>query len=95
MRSLSIFGVTGSIGEQTVDLICRGRGAAFRTVALTGGRNIARLAEIARLLRAEIAVCADPPPTCPPCATPWPGPRPRPPPARRRSPRPPTAPPTG
>ncbi|MBP9183894.1 MAG: 1-deoxy-D-xylulose-5-phosphate reductoisomerase, partial [Fuscovulum sp.] len=61
MRSLSIFGVTGSIGEQTVDLICRAGGAqAFRTVALTGGRNIARLAEIARLLRAEIAVCADP-----------------------------------
>lgn len=61
MRSLSIFGVTGSIGEQTVDLILRAGGAeAFRTVALTGGRNIARLAEIARLLQAEIAVCADP-----------------------------------
>jgi 1-deoxy-D-xylulose-5-phosphate reductoisomerase len=61
MRSISIFGVTGSIGEQTVDLICRAGGAqAFRTVALTGGRNIARLAELARLLQAEIAVCADP-----------------------------------
>ena len=61
MRSISIFGVTGSIGEQTVDLICRAGGAqAFRTVALTGGRNIARLAELARALHAEIAVCADP-----------------------------------
>ena len=61
MLSLSIFGVTGSIGEQTVDLILRGGGPqAFRTVALTGGRNIARLAEIARLLRAELAVCSDP-----------------------------------
>jgi 1-deoxy-D-xylulose-5-phosphate reductoisomerase len=60
MRSVSIFGVTGSIGEQTVDLLLRAGGAeAFRVVALTGGRNLARLAEIARLLRAEVAVCAD------------------------------------
>lgn len=60
MRSLSIFGATGSIGEQTVDLIRRAGGAeAFRIVALTGGRNIARLAEMARELRAEVAVCSD------------------------------------
>lgn len=60
MRSLSIFGATGSIGEQTVDLLQRAGGAeAFRVVALTGGRNIARLAEMARELRAEVAVCAD------------------------------------
>ena len=60
MRSLSIFGATGSIGESTFDLIKRAGGAqAFRTVALTGGRNVARLAEMARELRAEIAVCAD------------------------------------
>lgn len=60
MRSLSIFGATGSIGEQTVDLLLRAGGPdAFRVVALTGGRNIARLAEMARELRAEIAVCAD------------------------------------
>ncbi len=32
--------------------------AAFRTVALTGGRNVARLAEMARALRAEVAVTA-------------------------------------
>ncbi len=61
MRSVSIFGATGSIGEQTVDLLQRAGGAeAFRIVALTGGRNIARLAEMARALRAEVAVCADP-----------------------------------
>ncbi|MBN8630416.1 MAG: 1-deoxy-D-xylulose-5-phosphate reductoisomerase [Rhodobacterales bacterium] len=61
MRSLSIFGATGSVGEQTVDLIRRAGGAdAFRVVALTGGRNIARLAEMARDLRAEVAVCAEP-----------------------------------
>ena len=59
MRSLSIFGVTGSVGENTFDLI-RGAGGAdkFRTVALTGGRNVARLAQIARELRAELAVTA-------------------------------------
>lgn len=61
MRSLSIFGATGSVGEQTVDLLRRAGGAeAFRVVALTGGRNLARLAEMARELRAEVAVCADP-----------------------------------
>jgi 1-deoxy-D-xylulose-5-phosphate reductoisomerase len=61
VRSLSIFGATGSIGEQTVDLLLRAGGAeAYRVVALTGGRNTARLAEIARQLRAEVAVCAEP-----------------------------------
>ncbi|WP_103333567.1 1-deoxy-D-xylulose-5-phosphate reductoisomerase [Pseudotabrizicola formosa] len=60
MRSISIFGATGSVGESTFDLICRAGGAkAFRTVALTGARNVARLAEMARVLRAEVAVCAD------------------------------------
>jgi 1-deoxy-D-xylulose-5-phosphate reductoisomerase len=60
VRSLSIFGATGSIGEQTVDLLRRAGGAeAYRIVALTGGRNIARLAEMARELRAEVAVCAE------------------------------------
>ncbi|MFO1202745.1 MAG: 1-deoxy-D-xylulose-5-phosphate reductoisomerase [Tabrizicola sp.] len=61
MRSLSIFGATGSIGEQTVDLLTRAGGPeAFKVVALTGGKNIARLADMARALRAEVAVCADP-----------------------------------
>jgi 1-deoxy-D-xylulose-5-phosphate reductoisomerase len=59
MRSISIFGATGSIGESTFDLIMRGGGpAAYRTVALTGARNIPRLAEMARALQAEIAVTA-------------------------------------
>ena len=61
MRSLSIFGATGSIGEQTVELLQRAGGAeAFRVVALSGGRNLGRLAEMARELRAEVAVCVDP-----------------------------------
>jgi 1-deoxy-D-xylulose-5-phosphate reductoisomerase len=59
MRSISIFGATGSIGESTFDLIRRGGGAeAYRVVALTGARNVARLAEMARELRAEVAVVA-------------------------------------
>jgi 1-deoxy-D-xylulose-5-phosphate reductoisomerase len=59
VRSISIFGATGSIGESTFDLIMRGGGpAAYRTVALTGARNIPRLAEMARALQAEIAVTA-------------------------------------
>ncbi len=60
MRSVSIFGATGSIGESTFDLLMRAGGPdTYRTVALTGARNIARLAEMARALRAEIAVTAD------------------------------------
>lgn len=59
MRSISIFGATGSIGESTFDLIRRAGGAeAYRTVALSGARNVARLAEMARELRAEVAVVA-------------------------------------
>ncbi len=59
MRSVSVFGATGSIGESTFDLMMRAGGPdAFRTVALTGGRNVVRLSEMARALRAELAVTA-------------------------------------
>lgn len=61
MRKISIFGATGSVGAQTVDLIRRAGGAgAFEVVALTGGRNIALLADMARELRVGVAVCQDP-----------------------------------
>ncbi|MGG7644542.1 1-deoxy-D-xylulose-5-phosphate reductoisomerase [Rhodovulum sp. YNF3179] len=61
MRRISIFGATGSIGENTIDLVRRQGGPeAFRTVALTGGRNVTRLAELARELDADIAVTAYP-----------------------------------
>ncbi|MCC5983899.1 MAG: 1-deoxy-D-xylulose-5-phosphate reductoisomerase [Rhodobacteraceae bacterium] len=56
MRRVSVFGATGSIGESTFDLLRRRDDIA--TVALSGGRNVARLAEQARALRAEIAVTA-------------------------------------
>lgn len=60
MRRISVFGATGSIGESTFDLLMhQGGPAAFRTVALTGGRNVRRLAEMAQALRAEVAVLAD------------------------------------
>lgn len=59
MRRISIFGATGSVGANGIDLIRRAGGAeAFHAVALTGGRNIERLARMARELRAEVAVTA-------------------------------------
>lgn len=61
MRRVSIFGATGSIGRNTVDLLERQGGReAYRVVALTGGRNVTLLAEQARALGAELAVTADP-----------------------------------
>ena len=57
MRSISIFGATGSIGQNTVDLIARAPDA-YLVVALTGGGNIAQLAQDAIRLKAEIAVTA-------------------------------------
>ncbi|MDH3263444.1 MAG: 1-deoxy-D-xylulose-5-phosphate reductoisomerase [Paracoccaceae bacterium] len=61
MRRISIFGSTGSIGENTVDLLLRQGGReAYEVVALTGGRNVARLAEQAKALGARLAVtCHD------------------------------------
>lgn len=56
-RRVSIFGATGSIGENTVDLIAR-TPERYDVVALTGGRNVARLAQQAIALNAEIAVTA-------------------------------------
>lgn len=61
MRSVTILGATGSIGESAFDLLMRSGGPdRWRVIALTGGANIARLAQMARALRAEIAVTAYP-----------------------------------
>jgi len=54
-RRVSIFGATGSIGQNTLDLIARDRDA-YQVVALTGGGNVAQLAADARRFGAEIAV---------------------------------------
>ena len=60
MRRISVFGATGSVGESTFHLLMhQGGPAAFHTVALTGARNVRRLAEMAISLRAEVAVTAD------------------------------------
>ncbi|WP_146588092.1 1-deoxy-D-xylulose-5-phosphate reductoisomerase [Puniceibacterium confluentis] len=57
MKRVSIFGATGSIGQNTIDLIARAPDE-YEIVALSGGRNVAQLAEDARNLRAEVAVTA-------------------------------------
>jgi 1-deoxy-D-xylulose-5-phosphate reductoisomerase len=57
VRRVSIFGATGSIGQNTIDLISRAPDE-YDVVALTGAGNIAQLAHDARRLRAEVAVTA-------------------------------------
>ena len=57
MRRVSIFGATGSIGQNTIDLIRRAPDE-YDVVALTGGRNIKQLASDAKELGADVAVTA-------------------------------------
>ena len=57
MRRVSIFGATGSIGQNTIDLIARVP-ADYEVVALTGASNIAQLASDAKRLKAQVAVTA-------------------------------------
>ncbi len=56
MRRVSVFGSTGSVGESTLDLLTHRPGV--KVAVLTGGRNVARLAEQARAHGAELAVTA-------------------------------------
>ena len=56
-RRISIFGATGSVGQNTVDLIRRDPDA-YDVVALTGAGNIAKLAQDAIDLNANIAITA-------------------------------------
>ena len=62
-RCVTVLGSTGSVGTSTLDLMAQveasGAGS-FEVEALTGGANIARLAEQARRWRPRIAVTADP-----------------------------------
>ncbi|MDG1168386.1 MAG: 1-deoxy-D-xylulose-5-phosphate reductoisomerase [Sulfitobacter sp.] len=57
MRKVSILGATGSIGQNTIDLIARAPDS-YDVVALTGASNIAQLAKDAIALRADVAVTA-------------------------------------
>ena len=61
-RRVSVLGSTGSVGSSTLDLMDQaeaGGAAAFEGEALTGGSNIARLAEQARRWKPRVAVTAD------------------------------------
>jgi 1-deoxy-D-xylulose-5-phosphate reductoisomerase len=57
MRRISVFGATGSIGENTLDLLVPGDA---EIVALTGGRQVERLADQARRFGADVAVTCYP-----------------------------------
>jgi 1-deoxy-D-xylulose-5-phosphate reductoisomerase len=61
-RRITVLGSTGSVGTSTLDLMEQAEAAGtghFEVVALTGGGNIARLAEQARRWRPAVAVTAD------------------------------------
>lgn len=62
-RRVTVLGSTGSVGTSTLDLMEQAEAVgtgAFEVIALTGGANIARLAEQARRWRPAVAVTADP-----------------------------------
>lgn len=58
-RRISILGATGSIGQNTLDLVRRARDR-FDIVALTAHRNVEALARDAIAFDAEVAAIADP-----------------------------------
>lgn len=58
IRTVSIFGATGSVGLSTLDLIRQHRDA-YRVVALTANGNADKLAGLAREFDAELAVVAE------------------------------------
>lgn len=62
-RRITVLGATGSVGASTLDLMAQAEATgtgAFEVEALTGGANIAKLAEQARRWRPKLAVTADP-----------------------------------
>ena len=62
-RRVTVLGSTGSVGCSTLDLMDQAETAGtgvFEVEALTGGANIARLAEQARRWKPRLAVTADP-----------------------------------
>ena len=58
MREISVLGATGSVGDQTLDLVRRNRDD-WEVVALTANSNVAALAAAAREFGAKVAVVAD------------------------------------
>ena len=62
-RRVTVLGSTGSVGTSTLELMEQAEASgtgAFEVEALTGGANIARLAEQARRWKPKLAVTADP-----------------------------------
>lgn len=59
MRSISIFGATGSVGTSTLDLIRRNPDD-YQVVALTANSDVDTLAKVARETHARVAVIGDP-----------------------------------
>ncbi|WP_395648344.1 1-deoxy-D-xylulose-5-phosphate reductoisomerase [Terricaulis sp.] len=61
-RSISILGVTGSIGASTIEVVdeLRRNGADIAVEAVTAGGNLSVLAEACRRLRPRFAAVADP-----------------------------------
>ena len=55
MKKITVLGVTGSIGQQTVDVICHHRDE-FELVAVSAGKNIALLEKTLSLIDTKI-VC--------------------------------------
>lgn len=58
-KSVSILGATGSIGASTADLLIANPDC-FAVEALTGGRNVPRLAELSLALHPKFVAIADP-----------------------------------
>lgn len=58
LRSVSVLGATGSVGQSTLDLLGRNP-QAFKVVALTANRDVAALAKAAREHNARLAVVAE------------------------------------
>src|ERR1700751_2106107 len=59
IRSVTVLGATGSIGDSTMDLL-RGARDRYRVEALTGNSNVQGLAKLAREFNARFAAVADP-----------------------------------
>jgi 1-deoxy-D-xylulose-5-phosphate reductoisomerase len=59
VRSVTVLGATGSIGDSTMDLL-RGARDRYRVEALTGNSNVQGLAKLAREFNARFAAVADP-----------------------------------
>ena len=59
VRTVTVLGATGSIGDSTMDLL-RGAPGRYRVEALTANSNVAGLAKLAREFNARFAAVADP-----------------------------------